>query len=129
MKKKTVLTYSVIYPDQLSVCLESLLCKVINMKFKRQNFFMSSGRCCALSQVRHGGGTVLASIGVRACPLVRRETFRCAAPPASSRATRVSASRGRLISPHAESAQEFLATGEKWITPEDFLLEENFSLF
>lgn len=90
---------------------------------------MSSGRHCALSQERDGGGIVLASTGLRACPLVRRETFRCAAPPASSRATMVSASRGQLISPGAESAQEFLATGEKWITPEDFLLEENFTVF
>lgn len=38
-------------------------------------------------------------------------------------------SRGQLISPDAESAQEYLTTAEKWITPEDFLLEENFTLF
>lgn len=90
---------------------------------------MGSSTCSALSQARDSGDIALASIVLRACPLVRRETFRCAAPPASSRATTASASRGQLISPDAESAQEFLTTGEKWITPEDFLLEENFTLF
>lgn len=90
---------------------------------------MGSSRCSAQSQARDSGDLALASPGLRARPLARRETFRCAAPPASSRAMKASASRGQLISPDAESAQEYLTAAEKWITPEDFLLEENFTLF
>lgn len=89
---------------------------------------MGRSRGSALSQARESGDSALARVAC-ACPLVRRGTFHCAAPPASSRATKAGASRGLLISPDAESAQEYLTTAEKWITAEDFLLEENLTLF
>lgn len=89
---------------------------------------MGRNRGSALSQARQSGDCALARVAC-ARPLVRRGTFHCAAPPASSRATKAGASRGQIISPDAESAQEYLTTAEKWITPEHFLLEENFTLF